>query len=366
MQATNGFKTQYDFTDEDIALNRTGELSHRQLHKIRTADRKVALVIMAIVVPLIGIIFSVMVSFSQPFFTGSIGGLLPVIVLVALALPLALLFLFALRVLLFPVKTAATLKRISGVIVLGNRTSYRSSSYEVEISGKQFYVPDSVYQQIDSTKVYTLYYTNDHKIRALEEGESGRDAFMDSTLSQADTGKSPLDFEQEQLQRLFHFDPTELAMNRDGHLSPKQQARLYKDTGPMGCYLVTFIFTGLPALVIGLAPLMVWLRVASIAVGGVFFLLIAIAITNGTKDQRRKIAKGKIKTVTGPAVIHVDLEDRGNHHHSTYHISLGKKRFTVQQAEYFAFKEGREYQIHYLPGVDGTDGILSAEQISQT
>jgi hypothetical protein len=372
------FKSVFHFTDADLAANRAGKLSDSQVKALKKAAGSSSTSWLGIylflfvgfgAVPLVLSGWLCWLALSR-FFSHQLEGWSAVIVVVPLlpftvaCLWLAKLFggllLDDLRVTLFPV--TLRLERLMGTIVPGNKTDDKRDAYEIEINGRSFRVTEKVHRSIDFSLSYTVYTAaygkddDEKKILAIEESVP------------AAYGKSPLEYENEQLRRILNFTHSDIGLNRHSRLSTEQTARLNREIGSgafegivLGC-----IFGIVPFLVVGGFTQNVFLTI--IATGGVFYFFFSFSM-RGSRRQRRILATGKVALASGTADVWITKEvdqhssrGGGTHTETIYHLNVEDAEFEVEEEIYYAFKKGKTYNVYYVPDLDDQP-IVSAEQV---
>jgi hypothetical protein len=177
----------------------------------------------------------------------------------------------------------------------------------------------------------------------------------------------------QQLMNYFKFDQDDLYANQNGRFTDKQMARIIQedksDRASSRVWGGILLFIGLIGLVIaiaagiadndwgfrigfGLGFGVVW----PVVWGGIGFML--------AKDSFAK-HDFKLAMVQGRANI-VRRESYSSEHHTTsvYHeLHIGGHEFSVQEDMADVIMQGDEYILYY---VEGTDKILSAEQVSKS
>jgi hypothetical protein len=373
MATTPDFQTTLGFTADDLAANRRGQLTEPQIQVRKQTARSSALGCLG------GLGFLMIFAVTFLIVLGSAGfstskapgmnilGLIGVIVPGFFCLVLGFFMLIAIKTALFP--QTPSLNRLTGTIVRGNPTR-RKGMYEIELNGRPFEVSKAAYDLIDNTKIYTIYTadivftrlsvysTNDNnKIIALEEADA----------EAVTTDKSPLEFQNEQLGRLFNFTSADLAANRAGKVSPEQSERLSKAIGSGilgGTTNGLFVGVILLAAVGGVSQNLA----LAVVISGAAFVVAYLLSLRGTRRQQADLAKAlhsKLAVAQGTAEVKITKREhrssRRSYTETVYHVQVGDKAFEVREDVYYAFKAGNTYAIYYVKALHSK--IMSAEQI---
>ncbi|HEX2623473.1 MAG TPA: hypothetical protein VHL11_25100, partial [Phototrophicaceae bacterium] len=293
---------------------------------------------------------------SESFNKVELAMLIPVFIFGGISAVFWLVLLYYLPGLLMP--RAPKLQRASGQIVIGNRGAGDTLNREIEIGGKQFKVDSALANLIAADKTYTVYYPdNANRILSIEEGIKGWN------VSASEGKKTPLEYEADLLKTLFKFTDDDMRENQRGVLSDSQKTRLGGNarTG-IGCIVFFLAIGGFVGSII--AATTSNLPVAA-GIGGVIFLVLLMMSLNGSRNQLREINQGVVKKTSGIAAVETTQHrTTGENAHTVtnYYVTIGDVRFQVQEDEYYAFKEGRTYNVYYLDS--SSTPILSAEQLS--
>lgn len=151
---------------------------------------------------------------------------------------------------------------------------------------------------------------------------------------------------QSVLNTVFRFDPNDLALNRQGQLGESQVVRLQKEMWTyaiMGIVMVS-VFTSVPLFVMFVAsnqrsawvPTLLFLGFDVIV--AFVFAFLGWRVWRDISDRRVEILNGVLRKY----VV------RGNKS-STYYIAIGDKKFSVGIPQYNGVIEGRTYRLYYAP-----------------
>ncbi len=375
MPSTTRFQTLLGFSSDDLAANRHGELSPAQLARLKKSARSSSLGCLAILAFFFVVALAMLLVFSNALNTLpndeipiDIGAIAGQVVPGFFCLLFGIMILITLRSVLFP--QTPTLGRTTGPVMLGNTTSDHAS-HEIEINGQPFEVPQAVYELLDASKTYTLYTAvynrgglsvystkDDHQIVALEEVRA----------ADKPNDKSPMDYEKEQLQTIFHFTDADLEANRHGELTTEQSAYLRRNLGngvPAGIFLGGFVGVFVLIFVGAFSQNFVLTVILTAAV----FLAILYLNIRGAERQQRKLdqsLRSGVVNLRGQAAVRISKvhhrSGKSSYTETLYHIKFGDKEFTVNEETYLAFKEGREYSVYYVPSLN-SQPIVAAERI---
>jgi hypothetical protein len=444
MSRSREFQAVFGFTGADLAANRAGRLSESQERDLKKAARLSSMGSLGITIFAFGFFGVVPVvlgylcwfALSQ-YFSHQLEVMLAIIIVVPLLLFIVLFSWFAVffgRGILTMLRRmlrgeAPRLERLTGSIVPGNRTGDDDdSTYEIEINGRSFIVPEAAYRLINPSRSYTLYMSiygkgkNDKKIFAIEEGSTvpgstsaveddekvieienpsvsggtspveddekvveiespsasgGTSPVKDDekvvaiqeSSSPAD-GKSPLEYENERLRRIFTFTHSDIVANRHGRLSGEQTDRLSKF---IGSGVGPGIFFG---AVLGIFPLIFVggftrnLPLTAVTTAGAFSLAMFLS-KRSARRQQLVLTNAKVALASGTADVwttkeaHRSGRSGAGHYVTVYHVNVGGIEFTVKENVYFAIKKGKAYNVYYVPDLDDRP-IVSAEQVESS
>ncbi|MBI4631120.1 MAG: hypothetical protein HY740_05275 [Chloroflexi bacterium] len=151
---------------------------------------------------------------------------------------------------------------------------------------------------------------------------------------------------QSVLNTVFRFDPNDLALNRQGQLGESQLSHLQRQMWAyaiIGLVMVS-VFTSVPLFVMFVAsnqssawiPTLLFLGVDVIV--AIVFTFLAWRVWRDISDRRVEILNGVLRKY----VV------RGNKS-STYYIEIGNKKFAMGIPQYNVVIEGRTYRLYYAP-----------------
>lgn len=164
----------------------------------------------------------------------------------------------------------------------------------------------------------------------------------------------------QQLERSLKFTPEDLAMNREGRMSPAQRAA-WKPPRPNqlavmvigGHVILIGGLLGLIAIVTGESAL--WLVV--LIVVGLTLLPFVLMQNEGNirPALRNDIAQGKVASACGIAIL-----QRKQGRQVSYDLSIGGVTVSLTPAQATAFRDREQYCIYYLPH---SLMLVSAEEV---
>jgi lysylphosphatidylglycerol synthetase-like protein (DUF2156 family) len=150
------------------------------------------------------------------------------------------------------------------------------------------------------------------------------------------------------LMRVLNFDMNDLQANRLGRLTARQQASLHQTNRASARSLSLLAVLAL-LLAVVCAALGQWLWAGILALAAVVIGLLAW-ILHGL----RRSVPPRVEMVVGAVELKIARAADGTRH---YLLTVGGRRFVVEQSLYEAFVPGLVYCVYYVEGV----GILSAE-----
>ncbi|MEP7289409.1 MAG: hypothetical protein ABI947_26975 [Chloroflexota bacterium] len=160
------------------------------------------------------------------------------------------------------------------------------------------------------------------------------------------------------LREILHFTDADLALNRQGQLTPTQIEFLRKSIRgqELGCFVFSLVFSGFAILIVGQATHNLMVGVA----GGIIALALAVAMMfYASRRSAQSFANGTVMTTRGLA-LRQTVKGRGKSIY--YYVTIGEKRFLVTPQLYRAFQDGSEYIAYYVVLYDET--LVSAEVIT--
>ncbi|MBI5054754.1 MAG: hypothetical protein HZB52_16020 [Chloroflexi bacterium] len=151
---------------------------------------------------------------------------------------------------------------------------------------------------------------------------------------------------QSVLNTVFRFDPNDLVLNRQGQLGESQVSRLQKEMWTyaiIGIVMVS-VFSVVPLSVMFLSrnqssawiPVLMFLGVDVIV--ALVFAFLAWRVWRDLSDRRVEMLNGVLRKYMV----------RSNKS-STYYIAIGDKKFSVGIPQYNGVIEGRVYRLYYTP-----------------
>lgn len=152
------------------------------------------------------------------------------------------------------------------------------------------------------------------------------------------------------LERVFKFEVTDLAANRRGELTARQEQQLHDFRESMlrnhwqsGLFITVLLAAGTGiAFLAGnreLATLGLWVTPMLAAVFALSWLT--------TRFSTRHLLIGAIRVAEGA----VELTTGRTRTATLYGVKLGQKQFFVSKAQYEAFQQGQTYRLYYVDGV---------------
>jgi hypothetical protein len=378
------FQAVFGFTDADLAANRAGRFGEYQVGDLKRAARsgswkevgwKVFVFCwFALFLPVFfWLFFRVLSIFHDQDLCGEfkltsaifpVGFLLLIIAILSWGVVLYGRGIWSSLCKMFFLKTPR-LEQVAGTIVPGDKTGDTSDdenrTCKIEINGRLFTVPKAAYRLIDPSMSYTVYTAaygkddDDTEIVAIEE-----------RLPLA-YGKSPLEYENAKLQRIFTFTNSDIVANRGGRLSGIQTARLSRRIGAGVIPGIVFGATIAILLLISIEGLTRNLPLKAAATGGVFFSIL-LSFTHHARRQQRVLTTAKVAVASGPADTWITRQRFTGGRFvpaSIYHTRVGDAEYTVKENVYFAFKKGKSYNVYYVPDLDGRP-IVSAERVESS
>jgi hypothetical protein len=170
---------------------------------------------------------------------------------------------------------------------------------------------------------------------------------------------------ESELKKYFDFDESDLFANRNGYLSPRQQARDKKDARDTKRILYTI---GFILLALAFLPVIIFLLVKGhwqswswiliLLPIGIFgsIILFRLAVNTSTEDTLKTI-EGKVN------IIKEENEDEHLHKYYDYYWKIGGVKFDVVDTDKVELLEqGDTYRVYFL---DLAKQILSLEKITK-
>jgi hypothetical protein len=160
---------------------------------------------------------------------------------------------------------------------------------------------------------------------------------------------------EEELGKYFHFDEWDLAANRNGALSPKQNERLSQDEKSIRR---KFRIAGLVFAACAVLPtLILWLIDRLQSVGWYSLIWIIPGTVLGVILMRagRRLVTFTLKTAQGPIKITQGGQD---HDPDCYVLHVGGTQFGIGPQLAKLLEEGGSYAVYYYWGTDTVESDL--------
>jgi len=169
-----------------------------------------------------------------------------------------------------------------------------------------------------------------------------------------------------ELRKYFDFDDADLFANRNGYLSPRQQARDKKETSStikimraIGFILLALALLPIIILLIEKSAWQTWLFWGLIWPAlGVFLAFWAFRFARATStDDILKTVEGRVN------IIKEEMEEANMHKYYDYYWNIGGVKFDVADSDKVdILQQGEPYRVYYL---DLAKEIMSLEKIPE-
>ncbi|HEX2623449.1 MAG TPA: hypothetical protein VHL11_24980 [Phototrophicaceae bacterium] len=360
-------KQAFKFDDNDLALNREGNLSERQIQRIqrlRNQNLLKTLACFTITVLSILLILTAVLLFPYYEIRYQLSDALMATALVAVPLSAAMgiYFLYCSQVWILDTEPGE-INSIQGSIKLTRYYAWYAWINRLKIGKQIFRINERQKHILLDDEPYAIYYALRSRIILSIEGlfEAGMRRRPPPPSQPDELPEISVSREREYLGEAFYFDDEALAANQNGQLTDEQFTRLrqlrsrkIRQNGfPAAIYLILWAFISI-------------IGVHKPEFNCVYLWIIGIGVINFNRVQpivwlAQDLREQRITTIDGKIRLSAPRpEPVFNQHQPVYRLNLRNLIFKLPRRQFYALKNEESYVIYYLPR---SREILSIEQV---